>query len=198
MLFFATFCRAMVVLNLPEEILTDRLSLRRLRYEDAEEIFYTYASKPEVTRFVSWPTHKTLQDTNAFLRYAINAWDEGTDYTFAVRLKDNNRLIGSIGVINENGKLQFGYVFSPTQWNKGYATEVCVCLMHLLRTQPGVHRIQSFVDAENVSSAKVLIKSGLIEDARLDRWFRFVNQNNEAKDCILFKLPLDGRKDHSG
>jgi ribosomal-protein-alanine N-acetyltransferase len=185
----------MVVLNLPEEILTDRLSLHRLRYEDAEEIFYTYASKPEVTRFVSWPTHKSLRDTSAFLRYAVNAWDKGTDYSFAIRLKANNRLIGSIGVINENGKLQFGYVLSPTQWNKGYATEACVRLMHLLRTQRGVYRIQSFVDAENVSSARVLLKSGLVEEARLVRWFRFVNQNNKAKDCILFKLPLDERTD---
>ena len=181
----------MVVLNLPDHIVTERLSLRRLRYEDAEEIFYTYASKPEVTRFVSWPTHQTLRDTNAFLRYAINAWDSGTDYSFAIRLKESNRLIGSIGVINEGGKLQFGYVFSSTQWNKGYATEVCLRLMSLLRSQKGVYRIQSFVDSENVSSARVLIKSGLVEEARLVRWFRFVNQNNEAKDCILFKLPLD-------
>jgi len=181
----------MVVLNLPDHIVTERLSLRRLRYEDAEEIFYTYASKPEVTRFVSWPTHQTLRDTNAFLRYAINAWDSGTDYSFAIRLKESNRLIGSIGVINEDGKLQFGYVFSPTQWNKGYATEVCLRLMSLLRNQKGVYRIQSFVDSENVSSARVLIKSGLVEEARLVRWFRFVNQNDEAKDCILFKLPLD-------
>ena len=106
-------------------------------------------------------------------------------------------MIGSIGVINENGKLQFGYVFSPTQWNKGYATEVCLRLMKLLKKQRGVYRIQSFVDAENVSSARVLIKSGLIEEAKLTRWFRFVNQNNEAKDCILFKLPLHEHKDPS-
>ena len=183
----------MVILSLPDHIVTERLSLRRLRYEDAEEIFFTYASKPEVTRFVSWPTHRTLQDTKAFLRYAINGWDSGTDYSFAIRLLESNRLIGSIGVINENGKLQFGYVFSPTQWNKGYATEVCLTLMSLLRNQKGVYRIQSFVDVENVSSERVLIKSGLVEEARLPRWFRFVNQDNEAKDCILFRLPLDGR-----
>jgi ribosomal-protein-alanine N-acetyltransferase len=125
------------------------------------------------------------------LKYAVHAWDEGTDYSFAVRLSENNRLVGSFGVINENGKLQFGYVFSPTQWNKGFATEVCTHMMSLLRSQRGVYRIQSFVDAENVSSARVLIKSGLVEEARLSKWFRFVNQDNEAKDCILFKLPLE-------
>ena len=61
--------------------------------------------------------------------------------------------------------------------------------MPLLRTQHNVYRINTFVDAENVASANVLLKAGLIEEARLSKWFRFVNQDNEAKDCILFKLP---------
>jgi RimJ/RimL family protein N-acetyltransferase len=49
---------------------------------------------------------------------------------------------------------------------KVIATEALSALNGLLKTQPGVHRIQSFVDAENVSSARVLIKSGLVEEAR--------------------------------
>ena len=64
----------MVNLMLPEHLSTERLFLQRLRYEDAEEIFYTYASKPLATRFVSWPTHEKVADTNAFLTYANHAW----------------------------------------------------------------------------------------------------------------------------
>ncbi|MBA4054306.1 MAG: hypothetical protein C0490_06310 [Marivirga sp.] len=180
----------MVCLDFPEQFFTERLSIQRLRYEDAEEIFYAYASKPEATRFVSWPTHRTLDDTRSFLRYAIDAWNTGADYSFSIRLKDSSRLIGSFGVLNGDGKLQFGYIFSPTQWGKGYATEVCRTMMDLLRNQAGVFRVQSFVDVDNTASAKVLIKSGLVEEARLTKWFKFVNQNNEAKDCIHFHLPL--------
>lgn len=181
----------MVRLNLPEQFFTDRLSVQRLRYEDAEEIFYAYASKPEATRFISWPTHQSLDDTKFFLRYAEEAWKSGTEYSFSVRLKENARLIGSFGVMNEEGKLQFGYIFSPTQWGNGYATEVCKCMMRLLSNQDGVYRIQSFVDVENIASAKVLAKCGLVEEARLTKWFKFVNQGNEAKDCIHFRLPLE-------
>jgi len=181
----------MVRLDLPEEIFTDRLALRQLRYEDAEEIFYAYASKPEATRFVSWPTHMSLQDTKSYLRYAVAAWRNGTDYAFSVRLKDSARLIGSFGIINEDGKLQFGYIFSPTQWGNGYATEVCRHMMELLSRQKGVYRIQSFVDAENLASESVLLKSGLIREARLVKWFKFVNQNDRAKDCLHFRFPLE-------
>lgn len=180
----------MVKLDLPTHIFTDRLGIQRLRYEEAEEIFYSYSSKPEATRFMSWPTHESLKDTIAFLRYAEQGWKTGTDYSYSIRLLHNGRLAGSFGVINENGKLQFGYIFSPTQWGKGYATEVCKAMMGVLRNQPGVYRIQTFTDVDNMASANVLLKSGLVEEARLSRWFRFVNQNNQVKDCIHFRLPL--------
>jgi len=179
----------MVLLNLPERIATERLHLQRLRYEDAEEIFYAYASKPEATRYVSWPTHLNIGDTRSFLRYALAAWDSGIDYGFSIRVKSDNRLIGSFGVINEDGKIQFGYIFTPTQWNKGYATEACMAILDWLKPQTGVVRIGTYVDAENVASVKVLLKSGLVQEARLSNWMRFPNQENQAKDCIVFVLP---------
>ena len=173
----------------PAQIETARLTLQRLRYEDAEEIFYKYASKSEATKYVSWPTHQRIIETRIYLKHAVLGWSLGVDYSFSVRIKESNQLIGTFGTINENGRLQFGYIFSPTQWGKGYATEVCQVMLPLLKLQLGVFRIGTFIDAENVASAKVLQKCGLIEEARLTKWFRFINQNNEAKDCILFKLP---------
>lgn len=177
-------------LNLPERIDTERLILARLRYEDAEELFYAYASKPEATKYMSWPTHESLKDTRSFLDYATKGWREGADYSYSVRIKENNRLVGSFGFLHDEGKVQFGYVFSPTQWGKGYATEVCRKMMSVVKSQIGVYRIFTFVDVENQRSINVLLKSGLVEEARLTKWFRFVNQSNEPKDCILFRLSL--------
>jgi len=175
-------------LRLPEKIETQRLVLERLKHEDAEEIFYTYASKPEATRFMAWPTHKSLKDTRSFLRYAVAGWEQGIDYSFAIRLNGNNRFIGSIGILNDNGKIQFGYVLSPTQWGNGYATEACSALIGVLKTIPEIQHIGTFVDVENVASRKVLLKAGLTEDFIFSKWFAFVNQNNELKDCVLFSL----------
>ncbi len=180
----------MVRLTLDEYIETDRLLIQRLKYEDAEEIFFTYASKPEATKYVSWPTHQSVDDTRAFLNYAHEAWNEGKDYSFSLRLKENGKLIGSFGIVNENGKLQFGYTISPSQWGQGYASETVIKMMSLVRNQEGVYRIGTFVDVENIASQKVLTKAGLVEEAYLSKWFRFVNQDNAPKDCLLFKLPL--------
>ena len=175
-------------LAIPEILHTERLTLQRLKYEDADEIFYTYASKEEATRFMLWPTHKHIGDTHAFLKYAVNGWRSGIDYSFGIRLKSSNRFIGSCGLINDEGKIQFGYILSPTHWGQGYATEICKKLIEVVRSLPEVYRINTFVDAENIASAKVLLKVGLIEEARLEKWFRFINQNNQPKDCLLFRL----------
>jgi [ribosomal protein S5]-alanine N-acetyltransferase len=179
----------MVKLDLPKQIFTLRLILEKLRYEEAEEIFYCYASKPAAKRYMSWPTHQSLDDTKAFLHYAASGWDAGTDYSYSIRTHQG-RFIGSFGVMNENGKLQFGYILSPTQWGNGYATEACKSMMTVLRNVSGVSAVQTFTDADNTASAQVLRKSGLIEEGRLSNWFRFVNQHNQVKDCIQFRLPL--------
>ncbi|HEY9047553.1 MAG TPA: GNAT family N-acetyltransferase [Ohtaekwangia sp.] len=184
----------MIQLNLPEQFTTERLLLQRLRYEDAEEIFYTYASKPEATHYMSWPTHQSIDDTRSFIQYATWAWKEGTDFSYTIRLKENNKLIGSLGLVNEQGKIQFGYIFSPTYWGKGYATEACRKTMEILQRQRNIFRIGTFVDADNIASIHVLDKCGFREEARLSNWMRFPNQGNHPKECIVFILPLSGRE----
>jgi len=173
---------------LPEKIETTNLILSRLRYEDAEEIFYTYASKPEATKFLSFPTHQSIQDARSFLNYAIPAWDAGNEHAYSIRLKPDNRFIGTIGAINDDGKVHLGYCISPSQWGQGYTTEACRGLVQALKNLSGIHRIWAFADAENVASHKVLQKSGMKEEARLEKWFRFINQDNQPKDCIFFVL----------
>ena len=176
----------MIRLPMPAVIETPRLLLQRLRYEDAEEIFYAYASKPAATQYLSWATHESVDETRNFLKFAVESWNFGTDYSYSIRLK-TGVLIGSIGLINDNGKVQLGYVISPGHWNKGYTTEACTRILSILKTIRELYRICTFVDADNTASIRVLKKCGLTEEARLPKWFRFINQDNQPKDCILFR-----------
>ena len=50
-----------------QRIETDRLILRRFRSEDAEDMYANWASDPEVTRFLTWPTHSSVDVTKAIL-----------------------------------------------------------------------------------------------------------------------------------
>lgn len=177
----------MTHLPMPARFETERLLLQRLRYEDAEEIFYSYASKPEATRFLLWPTHRSVDDTRSYLTYAVESWSLGIDYAYSVRLK-NGVLIGSIGLVHEDGKLQLGYVLSPAHWGQGYATEACANLLPAVSDLKGVYRISTFVDVDNSASIRVLEKCGMVKEAVLPKWFRFINQGNKPKDCALFRL----------
>ena len=53
-----------------QKLETERLILRRLTEADAEAMFRNWASDPEVTRFLTWPTHKDVTVT----KYVIGTW----------------------------------------------------------------------------------------------------------------------------
>ena len=46
---------------------TDRLFLRQLLPEDAEQMYTNWASDPEVTRFLRWEPHKNALETVGLL-----------------------------------------------------------------------------------------------------------------------------------
>ena len=46
---------------------TKSLMLRKITLEDAQDIF-GYSKDPEVTRFVTWEPHKSIDDSINFLR----------------------------------------------------------------------------------------------------------------------------------
>ena len=55
-----------VFADLPE-LETGRLLLRRMRLDDAEAMF-AYASDPEVTRYVLFDTHRSIEDSGRMSR----------------------------------------------------------------------------------------------------------------------------------
>ena len=46
-----------------QKLETDRLVLRRLTAQDADAVYKNWASDPEVTRFLTWPTHTDIETT---------------------------------------------------------------------------------------------------------------------------------------
>lgn len=47
----------------PKHIETTRLILRQPTMSDAVTMFERYASDPDVTRFLGWPRHRSVRDT---------------------------------------------------------------------------------------------------------------------------------------
>ena len=50
------------------EIATERLTLRRFEIEDAENMFYNWANDPEVTKYLTWPAHESVDTTENYFK----------------------------------------------------------------------------------------------------------------------------------
>ena len=77
---------------------TKRLLLRPFREEDAEAVFYGWASDPEVTRYLTWNTHENIETTKYVLGEWLKEYEQPERLNFAIELKSTGQLIGGIDV----------------------------------------------------------------------------------------------------
>jgi ribosomal-protein-alanine N-acetyltransferase len=155
--------------RVPETITTRRLVLRRPKLSDAAAI-YEYASDPEVTRYMDWPTLSSVADAVARLEGAGLRWESGEEYSWVITVKPDDRLIGSVACSLRGHAVDLGYVLSHNNWGRGYATEAANSVLQWAATLEGVHRIWATCDVENTASVRVLEKIGMSRKGVLRRW----------------------------
>jgi RimJ/RimL family protein N-acetyltransferase len=154
----------------PVSIQTRRLLLRRYTADDAKAIFDTYAQDPEVTRFLQWRPHRTLDDTRAFLDYCERVWAAGTAFPWAIVVRESMMLVGGIEARVEGHRVELGCVLARAAWGHGYATEATRAVVALALSAPSIHRVWASVDLENTASIRVLEKAGLVREGCLRKW----------------------------
>lgn len=171
---------------LPERFQSDRLVMRPFEMGDASWVFL-YASDPEVTRYMDWPAHKSIDDSVAFIQMNDEGRSSGDQYAWAVTTRTDERPIGSIGCSELTHKVSFGYVLSRDAWGKGYATEASRALLACLEQVANLERIWAVCDVDNLGSARVLRKLGLNEEGILKRWKIRPNlPGKPARDSFMF------------
>ena len=75
---------------------TERLILRELVEEDAEEMFKNWASDDEVSKYVRWTTHKNVEETKEYIKCEQERCKNEGCYNWGIVLKENQELIGAI------------------------------------------------------------------------------------------------------
>lgn len=116
---------------------TKRLILRAFTLEDLDD-FYEYASVEGVGERAGWAHHKSKQESQEILKRFI-----AEDKTFAICLKKDGKVIGSLGVekygleesLTEfNGYLgrEIGYVLAKPCWGKGIMPEAVTAVIEYL------------------------------------------------------------------
>jgi ribosomal-protein-alanine N-acetyltransferase len=86
-------------------------------------MFSSYCHDEEVTRYLTWNPHPSLEDTRAFLASKIKEQTEPHHYDWLITL--GGRIIGAIDVVNlyEEGGFEVGYCLERASWGNGYMKE---------------------------------------------------------------------------
>lgn len=149
---------------------TPRLLLRRPTADDAERIFRTYASDLEVTRFLSWPTHVTLDDTRAFLAFSDTSWEQWGFGPLLIERRDGHeedRLLGSTGLdFQTRTRASVGYLLAKRAWGQGYASEALLAMVEQAQ-RAKLWRLEALCHREHAASARVLLNAGFSEEGTL-------------------------------
>ena len=147
-----------------QRIETHRLILRRYRIEDAEDMFNNWASDPEVTKFLTWPPHQSVDVTRWLVNDWISHYDDGGFFQWAIELKETGSVIGSIGVVRLEeaiGEAEIGYCMGRAFWGQGIMPEALRAVTDYLFDTAGLDRICAGHDVRNPNSGRVMEKAGL-------------------------------------
>ena len=158
---------------------TERLILRPFIPEDAPAMYHNWASDPEVTKYLTWPTHSSLDVS----RWVVNDWvshyGENAYYQWAIVPTDLGEPIGSIAAVQVNDDAQWveiGYCIGKSWWHRGIVTEALGAVIAFFFDEVGMGRIQARHDPRNPNSGAVMIKCGMTYEGTLRR----ADRNNQG------------------
>ncbi len=174
-------------MKVPSQLRTERLLLRRPTLADAGEIYRRYASDPEVTRYLSWPRHQSIDETRAFIQFSDTQWRDHTAGPYLVE-SESGLLLGGTGLdLMGPDQAMTGYVFARDAWGKGYATEVLRAMINLTR-QLGIAELHAHCHVAHIPSQRVLEKCGFARKEHLIAQFPNLPPD-ERHDAWRYELP---------
>jgi len=171
---------------------TDRLGLRNWKKSDLNAMS-RINNDPEVMHY--FPAVQDKNTTHAFLQRMQNQIaDKGYGY-FAAVLKEEQRLIGFIGISAQNYKAPFtpcvdiGWRLDKSYWGKGLANEGGkACLDYAFR-QMEIRRLYAIVPGVNRASLSVAKKIGLQYHSSFNH--PAIDLNSPLNPCLVYYLDRD-------
>lgn len=171
---------------------TERLILRPFKEEDAEKMYDGWATDTDVTRYVTWKPHESIEETKKLIKMWIEENKDLEKYHWIIELKENKTVIGTMGLLgvdNKNENSEIGYCIKKDYWNKGITTEAAKRVLNYAFTEVGFTRITGRHDIENPVSGKVMEKCGFKYEGTLRKILK--NSRDKIVDCKYYSLLKD-------
>lgn len=178
-------------MTFPEEIQTERLLLRWHTKSDVEEIFTRYAQDSEVSRYLSWRPHRSVEDTIEFQRTSQADRESGAAFGWLIRSRDTHVVLGMVGLQIEKHIAHLGYCLARDAWGQGCATEAAQAVVAAGQQCDSLWRIEACCDVENTASGRVLEKAGMSFEGTLRRDIVLPNLSDQPRDVHCYAIARD-------
>ena len=158
---------------------TDRLTLRRLVADDAFDVERLAGMREIADTTLNIPHPYPHGGAAAWIGLHESAWKEGTSATFAIVVKETNKLVGVISLMikPEHRRAELGYWIAVDSWNSGFATEASRRVIDFGFDELKLHRIEARHFLRNPASGRVMKKLGMqqegVERDWAIKWDRF-------------------------
>lgn len=158
---------------------TERLILRPFTEDDAEAVFHNWASDDEVTKYLTWPTHSSVEASRWYVNYCIQQYSTTSRYQWGIELKSTHELIGNISVVSSIDELEcmeLGWVIGRKYWGNGYMPEAATKVIDVLFDEVGANCVYAGHDVNNPKSGRVMQKIGM----KFEGVLRQFGKNNQG------------------
>ena len=147
-----------------QTIETQRLILRQIGRQDAQVLFENCFSHPAVTRYLSYETHKDINDTYEIIDKWVSAYKRDKNYHWVITLRQDGMPMGTVTCmdIDESascGKL--GYQLSENMWGNGYMSEALSAVIEYLFNEVAFNRLEAMHIVGNSASGRVMRRCGM-------------------------------------
>lgn len=170
-----------------KKIETERLILRKLELSDVESVYNNWCSDKEVSKYVTWDTHQSINDTAEYVKYKVDLYERNYRFDWVVVIKETNEVIGEIDAVKTSvnySLVELGYCFGSKYWNKGYATEALTAIVKYLKEVANVEKITACHISTNPASGRVMQKAGMTYDATLKEYV--VDKNTKQRADLIY------------
>ncbi|MCX5774760.1 MAG: GNAT family N-acetyltransferase [Firmicutes bacterium] len=171
------------------ELETERLILRRFKLTDAQSMFTNWCQDHEVTRYLTWTPHASLDVTKELLAKWVAEYDDPTTFRWCIIDRLTKEPIGSIDVVKLdeiNSIAVLGWCLSRKFWGFSLMPEAVDAVMKFLFEDVNIHRIEAFHHIDNQQSGRVMQKSGMtLEGIRRKAW---LDNNGHFTDLAIYAI----------
>jgi RimJ/RimL family protein N-acetyltransferase/catechol 2,3-dioxygenase-like lactoylglutathione lyase family enzyme len=154
-----------------ETVESERLILTPLDVDADAVDLHAMKSDPEVFVFGGTSPSTRIETTRRRLQKELR---NNGNTTWVIRLRDDPRALGTIGVFGDQGTTirGIGWSLRRSHWGLGITSEAALLAVPYLLAQPGVDGLEAWVDSRNTRSLGVARRAGMDERGRLPRTSR--------------------------